>query len=499
MDSFPHILGIMSPHISLDRPSESDRLDTGLLALGGVLVLGALAPMLDTTIVAVGVDRLAHVFDSPLATLQWVATGYLLAVATVTPLAGWAVDRLGDRRLWTWSLAAFAGTSVACALAWSDLSLIAFRVLQGVSGGLVIPVGQVVLARAAGPRRVGRMIALTQAPTMLAPIAGPVLGGVIVDHLDWRWLFLVNVPVGLLAVLLLRRTPDVAPSPPRRTRLDVRGVTLLPPGLAALLYGVVRTGEGAAPTDPAVVLPILAGTALVAAYGVHALRTRTEPLIDVRLFRSTRFTMATLTLFLVGASVFGSTFLVPLYPQAAYDASAAQAGLFLAPQGLGAAVSMTLAGRYGHLVGPRLAVTGGMALAALGSITFTQLDVGVGDGWLALALAVRGFGMGTTVLALGALYQLVGTANAARAASVAAVLNTLGGSLGTAVLAVALDSQIAAGTATPTAFATTFWWVVGFCALGALPALFLPGRRVVLATASGYGDQGPHDDREGHR
>src|SRR4051812_35233406 len=232
-----------------------------VLAAAAVVVCGAVMTILDSTIVNVAITRLAVVFDSRLSTIQWVSTAYLLALAAVIPLAGWSVDRFGTRRVFMGAVAAFATGSLLCGLAWSAGALIAFRVLQGLGGGLVMPVGMTILAHAAGPERMGRVMALVGVPMLLAPALGPVLGGALVDGASWRLIFLVNLPVAALALALAARVLP-RPTTRRRARLDVAGLTLLSPGLAALVAGLAT---------PAGVPALLAGLALIAAFVLHAL------------------------------------------------------------------------------------------------------------------------------------------------------------------------------------------------------------------------------------
>ena len=176
-----------------------------VLAAAAVVVCGAAMTILDSTIVNVAIERLAVAFDAKLATIQWVSTGYLLALAAVIPVAGWAVDRFGTRRVFMAAVATFGASSLLCGLAWSAGSLIAFRVLQGLGGGLVMPVGMTILARAAGPDRMGRVMALVGVPMLLAPAIGPALGGALLDGASWRWIFFVNLPVAVLALVLAAR------------------------------------------------------------------------------------------------------------------------------------------------------------------------------------------------------------------------------------------------------------------------------------------------------
>src|SRR5689334_24117577 len=205
------------------KPDEG--LDRRLLLVASVVVLGAIMSILDTTVVNVAVNTLARDFHTDLATIQWVVTGYTLALATVIPLTGWAADRFGTKRLYMMSIGLFLCGSILSGLAWSAESLIVFRVLQGLGGGMLMPAGMTILTRAAGPQRVGRVMSIIGVPMLLGPIVGPILGGWLVDDVSWRWIFFINLPIGLAALALsLRILPRDKPQPAHR--LDALGLLL---------------------------------------------------------------------------------------------------------------------------------------------------------------------------------------------------------------------------------------------------------------------------------
>src|SRR5215472_9739329 len=173
-----------------------------ILTLAAVVVLGTIMTILDATIVNVALPTLGRDFGTSISTIQWVPTIYLLAFAAVIPASGWATERFGARRVWIVSLAAFLVGSLGCGLSGSVAELIGFRVLQGLGGGMIMPVGQAILARAAGPQRMGRVMSIIGIPLLLGPVAGPVIGGALVSGASWRWIFFVNVPVGATALAL---------------------------------------------------------------------------------------------------------------------------------------------------------------------------------------------------------------------------------------------------------------------------------------------------------
>ncbi len=471
--------------------------DPHLKRLAVVVVLGTIMSILDTTIVNVAIATLARDFHSPLSTVQWVSTGYLLALATVIPLTGWGMERFGAKRMWIVSLVLFLAGSALCGAAWSVQSLIAFRVLQGIGGGMIMPIGQSILASAAGPQRMGRVMSLLGVPMLLGPVLGPVLGGLIVDTVSWRWIFYVNIPIGIVAIVLAIRMLPGHERTDASSRLDVRGLALLSPGLVLLVYGLSQAGQG---STLSVALPIVAGAALIIGFVLHALRSRITPLIEVILFRNRSFAAAAVTSFCFGASLFGGMLLLPLYYQVVRGESALSAGLLMAPQGIGAALVMPLAGKLTDQYGAGRIVPGGLLVAILGTVAYTQLGAHTGYALLATSLFVRGIGFGFVMMpAMAAAYQTLSREQVPRASTAINIVQRVGGSIGTALVAVVLEHQISvqihgasgglsgvsgvtaaerARIAQPlsVAFGHTFWWALGLTAVALVPALLLPRR-----------------------
>src|SRR6202011_971332 len=221
------------------NPGATERIEPWVWRVAAIVIVGAIMSILDTTVVNVALSRLGRELHTSIANIQWVVTGYLLSLAAVIPISGWAGRRFGAKQVYLTSLVMFTVGSMLCGIASSATELIVFRVLQGVGGGLILPVGQLMMATAAGPQRMGRVMSLVAVPMMLAPILGPTIGGLIVDNASWRWIFYVNLPIGVAAVIAaIRILPTVKPGP--AGRLDIVGLLLMATGLPLLTYGLAE-------------------------------------------------------------------------------------------------------------------------------------------------------------------------------------------------------------------------------------------------------------------
>ncbi|MFF4619570.1 DHA2 family efflux MFS transporter permease subunit [Nonomuraea jabiensis] len=453
-----------------------DRLDARLLGMIGVILLGGLLGILNSTMAAVAIDTLAATFGTSLSTIGWTSTGFLLAVTATIPFTTWAVDRFGGRRLWLAGLALFLAGSLGAGAAWNVGALIVFRVVQGFGAGLLDPLVLILLARAAGPRRAGRVMGLMGVVLSLGPVLGPIAGGAVLAGLSWRWMFLLSVPFGLVALLLARRVlPADEPSAGASARLDVMRLALLGPGFAAVVLALSQTAEQGAFTAWQALLPLGAGLALLLAYAVHALATarRTPPLIDLRLFTSRGFTASVAIMGLGGLALFAALFALPLYYQQAHGHGVLAAGLLMAPLGLGGALAMPLAGRLSDRIGARGLAIGGVIVAGLSALAFTRIGAATPEIWPALAAFAIGLGSGCfSAPTMGSLYRALPPSMVAQGSSVLYMLNQLGAALGVAVVTLILQT---AGDVI-TGFHGIFWLVVAVIVIILAAVPLLPGR-----------------------
>ena len=427
--------------------------------------MGALAVVFDTTITSIALPTLVRELHAPVSTIQWVSTGYLLSLGVVIPIVAWAQARTGGKRLWMIALTIFMIGSILCSLAWNAPSLIGFRVVQGIGGGLMLPLLSTLVMQAARGRNLGRTMAMISLPVVLGPILGPVVGGVILHSLDWRWLFWVNVPFCVVGIVLAMRLLPADP-PSGRVRLDLPGLALIAPGTVALLYGLSNVGHPGGFGRADVLVPLIAGALLTAAFAGRALRRGSGALVDVSLLRHRPVASSSAMLFLSGASLYGAMLLLPLYFQESRGASVLTAGLLLVPQGVGSLLSRGLTGRLMDAIGARLLVAAGFALVGLATVPFALAGPNTDETWLLAALLVRGFGLSVVMVPVMAVaFTGLDRSQIPHASILTRIAQQLGGSFGTAILAVIL--------AATHSFDQAFWWAVGFTTIAVALSFWL--------------------------
>ncbi|MEV5755030.1 DHA2 family efflux MFS transporter permease subunit [Actinoallomurus sp. NPDC052308] len=440
-----------------------------------VTTLGSFMAFLDSTIVNVALRTLSVETKSSLATIQWVVTAYLLAMAAVIPAAGWFATRLGGKRVYIIAVLVFTVASLACGLAQNIEQLIAFRVVQGAAGGLLLPVSQMITMRTAGPALMAKVMAVSGVPTLLAPVIGPTIGGLLLQHAGWRWIFFVNIPLGLLTALLSVR---FLPADDRTNggRLDLPGLALITAGSVAITYGLAEIGTTGHVGDPKVVVSLIAGVMLVAGFILYALRAA-NPLVDLRLYKNKMYAAASITNISLGATVFGAIILMPLYFQIVRHENAVHTGLLLIPQGLGAAIAISLAAKLTDRFGSGRASLAGGLVGVIGTLPFVFIHADTSYSFLGVMMFVRGFGIGAcSVPAIAAAYRAISPMKIPDATVQLNVGQRIGGSAGTALFAVILQNRLekASGPVAQAAgFGTAFWWVLAIAILATAPTLGL--------------------------
>jgi EmrB/QacA subfamily drug resistance transporter len=445
------------------RAIGTDQLDPSIWKITAVAVLGSFLSQLDATVVNVSLSSLAAELHSSLTTIQWVTSGYLLALTLMLPLNGWLVDRIGAKALYLWCFTAFTLSSALCGLAWSTDSLIGFRILQGMSGGLLAPMAQMMIARAAG-KHMARIIGYAAVPILIAPILGPVIAGAILQYASWRWLFLVNLPVGALALVLAAYFLPGDREQTRPRNLDVKGLALLSPGLVLFLYGSDHLGERRGP------VVLIVSILLLATFFRVAAQKGDEALIDLSLFRGKVFSAAVITQFMSNGIAFAGQMLIPIFLIRACGRSPSATGFLLAPLGLGMLCGYPFMGALTKRYGIRKVSAGGAFLAFAGTLPFLYLaNQGLQPVVLASALFIRGLGLSAvSVPSISAAYASVKREDLPMATTALNIVQRLGGPTLTTLCATFLAWRLGSAQPGDTASGPFTAAFVLLCALHAL-------------------------------
>ncbi|HWU58327.1 MAG TPA: DHA2 family efflux MFS transporter permease subunit [Microbacteriaceae bacterium] len=447
------------------------------------LVFGGIAAILDSTIVAIAIHPLVTDLQSSTLVIQWVSTGYLLAMAVAIPVTGWLGDRFGGKRAWIVGLTIFVVASAACATAWDPASLIVFRVIQGLGAGLIFPLMQTLAMRAVGTgvssRVLGKAMAAITMPLALGPIIGPVVGGVILNWLSWRWLFLVNVPLVAVGIVLAIRLLAQDPPPASRAtaRLDWIGLVLLAPALGLILLGLSNVASSASAASPSVWIPLGSGVLLIVGFVAWAVRRGDAALVHLKLLRSRNLGVASVVLFCAGAAMYAGTFLLPLYWQQLRGETVLSAAFLLIPQGVGALAARGLAGILTARFGARIVTGGAFLLTFVATIPFAIADAHTNTWWLCTWLFVRGLGIGAVIIPpMMVAYQDLAGKEVPHATMLTRITQQVGASFGVAIVAVALHSLGGSGSVAQT-FQSTFWWINVIAVLAIVPVLAFRGTK----------------------
>lgn len=444
-----------------------------VVKVGVVAAFGPFLSNLDATVVNVSLSTLGRELHAPLSTIQWVTSGYLLALALMLPLTGWMVERVGARRVYLGCFTVFTAASVLCGLVTSASALIAARVLQGLAGGLMAPMAQLMIARHAG-RQMPRVMGLIVLPVLLGPIFGPVLAGFILQHASWRWLFLINLPVGVIAIgmswWLLPEEERLRSRP-----LDWLGFLLISPALVFLLDGceglvsgrgspMLRWGE------------VLASGVLGCLFVLHSRHRGPRSLLDFKLFARRTFRTSAAIQFSSNAMMIGGQFLLPVFLVTARGLSPLDAGVLLAPMGVGMGVASLRIGWLVDRFGPRATSAAGALVALLGTIPFCFPHLTLSSLLMGGLLFVRGVGLGcVNVPAVSSAYSSVPREDLPSATTAINIVQRLGGPIGTTGLAMTLARVGSEPGALPM-FTTGFWLLCGFNGVCLVFAQRLPAR-----------------------
>ncbi|WP_084476869.1 DHA2 family efflux MFS transporter permease subunit [Actinokineospora enzanensis] len=468
-------LSTTAPPPAPTPPAGPAKLPAAIVLTATIVAFGAFMSALTTTVFNAATEKISVDLHSSSGATHWSVTAYLLGYAAVIPLAGWLARRFGAARLWLAMLAMFTVLSAVGAAANSIGLLIAARAALGMTGGLLVPAGQMLLAARARRDQLGRIMAMMGVPIVLAPLLGPTLGGILVDHLGWRSLFLINVPLCVIALVFawftLERTPGGEAG-----RFDTFGLVLTALGMPMLTYGIA---DVTVPNNPHVGISaglIVAAVLLLGTFVWHSLR-RDQPLLDLRLFANKAFASACITSFSLGAVLYGSLALLPLYFLHARGETPLVAGLMVATQAIGALIATPISGSLCDRFGGGRVVISGLVLALVSTIPLAVIGTTESYWWLGVVLVARGVATGLTVVpAMSTTYAVVRKDQIPHATPQLNLMQRLGGSLGIALLTVIYQDMLPehpTAAAAADAMGSTHYWVIGLTVLALLPAFVL--------------------------
>ncbi len=456
-----------------------EKLPKGVIGISLILVLGVLPPMLDATIVNIAINDLAKLFSVSFSIIQWVVTGYTLALGIAVPFSGWLMLKFDGKKIFMSALGLFLIASLLSGFAWDIQSLIAFRILQGFASGLLIPTLTTMVVQSAGAENLGRLMSIIGIPIVFGPIVGPIIGGLIMRHLTWHWLFFVNLPIGIIALLLMQWKLPKFEATGTDAKMDWPGILLLGLTSGLFIYGVTKikgsTGSAAG------ILAVVLGAASMAAYILYAGRKKEKALIPLKMFRSKNFSAAFISLFLAGFATNGPMLLFPMFFQNVRGLDVITSALWLIPQGAGMLLTRSLVGKMTDRIGARFVVLPSIAITIIGTLPFVFFDMGSSQWLIWIVLLLRGIGVGgVTVPVMSDSYVGLEKNQVAQASVSTRIIQNIGAAFGSAILATVVSNSIAGKAATAGiisgAYHAGFITSLIFMVIGILPALFLTNK-----------------------
>ncbi|MBA4548367.1 multidrug efflux MFS transporter [Thermoactinomyces intermedius] len=459
---------------------EKEKLPKGLLGIAWILVLGALPPMLDSTIVNIAVNDLEKVFSASFVVTQWVVTGYILALGMAVPFSGWLMQKYDGKKVYMYALGLFLISSLLSGFAWNIESLIAFRVLQGIASGIIIPTLTTLVAQAAGGENIGRLMSVVGIPVVFGPIAGPVIGGLILQHSEWPWLFFVNLPVGAVALIIAQwKLPKFEPVN-RSAKLDWAGIFLLALLSGMFIYGITEIRAESKHAATGILALGIAALSLIS-YLFYAWKQKSKALIPLDLFQSKNFSAVFFSLFLAGFATNGPMLLFPMFFQNVLGLDVITSALWLVPQGLGMLVARPLIGNLTDKIGARYVVLPSIAITIIGTFPFIFFDVATAQWIIWIVLFIRGIGVGgITVPVMSDAYVGLERSQMPAASVATRIIQNVGAASGSAVLATVVSHFLHQGGAVAAhlagAYHAGFVTSLIFMVISILPALFLTNK-----------------------
>ncbi|MEN1966643.1 MDR family MFS transporter [Lentibacillus sp. N15] len=428
--------------MSKDNVKESG-LPKEILAAAWAIALGAIAPMLDSTMVNIAIDKLMKDFNTTLGTVQWSVTGYVLALAIAVPVSGWLMNKFNGKKVFIGAVVAFGVISIFIGLSWDISSFIFFRLVQGFSAGIITPLMSTLLVKTAGPENLGRVMAIVSTPMILGPILGPVIGGFIVQGASWHWIFFINVFIVLIAApLMMKYIPDFEAFN-KNSKLDVFGIVNLSLMSASLIYGITKAADHASFHNHETILWGSIGLVLAIIYLMYNRIKQNQTVLPMNLFAHKTFCASSIGLFLANIAVMGPMLILPLFFQNFRHFTAIQAALALIPQGVGMLITRPMIGKMIDKFGAKYVVIVSLVLSLIGSIPLIFITDKTSMIWISIVLFIRGTSFGGIMLPLTSdAYTGLNSKQLPQAGVGINIIENLGSSFGAAMIATVVATVI---------------------------------------------------------
>jgi EmrB/QacA subfamily drug resistance transporter len=468
----------------MSKENTANKIPKGLLSIAWVLVIGAIAPLLDSTMVNIAINDLTQSMHAELSTVQWVVTGYVLTAAVAVPFSGFFINRFSGKSVYLFAEILFGITSLASALAWNIESLIAFRLLQGFSAGLLMPLLTTLLIDAAAQFKVksfGELMSIVGLPMILGPVLGPVIGGLIIQYLSWHWIFYINVPVTFIASYLVVKKIPKFPAKNPQARFDFVGVGLLAGLSAFIIYGIVQASTLGEFTNSKTLTFIGVGLVLGLVYLVYAAFKKEAAVLPLSLFKHKSFSGSMAALFFAGTIMNGSMLLLPLFFENLMGLSIVYVGLALLPQGIGMLIARSKIGKLIDQIGARYVTIVSVLITVLATVPFIFFDEQTAFWLILLVLFVRGIGLGgVTMPLMSDAFTGLEASQSAQASIGTRILQNMGGSFGSAFLSTIIAKNMLGKTVTlphlATSYHAAFLYSVILAVLIFIPAMLLTNK-----------------------
>lgn len=457
------------------------KLPKEVLTAAWAIALGAIAPMLDSTMVNIAIDQLTKNFHTTLTIIQWAITGYVLALAIAVPIAGWLMNHFDGKKIFIAAVILFGFTSILAGISWNVTSFIVFRLLQGFSAGIITPLMSTLLVKTAGPENIGRVMAIVSTPMIFGPILGPVLGGFIVQAASWRWIFFINVFIVLIAApLMLRTLPSFIPFN-RESKLDIFGILDLSVMSAALIYGITKAADHATFNNSESLIWTGVGLLLLVTYIFYDHYRGHQTVLPLTIFSHRSFRASSIGLFLANIAIMGPMLILPLFFQNFRHFSAMEAAIALIPQGFGMLVTRPLIGKLIDQLGAKYVVLVSLIISLIGTIPLVFITNQTGMVWIALILFIRGTSFGGINLPLTSdAYTGLADEELPDAGVGINIIENLGSSFGSAMIATVVAAVLQGAQPTIahelSAYHAGFLVSVIVLVLIFLPSLFLTNK-----------------------